>query len=103
MTTNKISPTQVKHIAKLAQIPVTDSETVEFSQAFEETLGVIQNLKSLNVDNIETTHQVTGLENILREDKIDAKRMFTQQEALANASQTHNGFFVVPRLIDNEN
>lgn len=100
--THIISPQQVKHIAHLAQIPIDDDEASELSSAFEETLQVIENLKKVDVDQVETTHQVTGLENILREDTVDEKRMLTQEEALQNAEQTHQGYFVVPRLIDTE-
>jgi Asp-tRNA(Asn)/Glu-tRNA(Gln) amidotransferase C subunit len=38
--------------------------------------------------------------NVLREDVVEEKRMFTQEEALSNAKKTHQGFFVVDQLID---
>lgn len=102
--TNKqhITPTQVQHIANLAQIPISQDETRSLSDAFEETLTVIENLKTIDVANVETTHQVTNLENILRADEVNTERMFTQEEALANAPQVFQGYFVVPRLIDTE-
>lgn len=99
---NKTSITkqQIKHIATLASIPITEKEQDNLRDAFEETLNTISELQSVDTSNIEPTHQVTGLENILREDIVDTQNMFTQQQALANAKQTHNGFFVVPRIIE---
>jgi aspartyl-tRNA(Asn)/glutamyl-tRNA(Gln) amidotransferase subunit C len=98
----KITATQVKNIANLAHIPVTDQESTKLATAFAETLDVIENLKSLNVQKTPITYQVTGLENVLREDVVNEENMFTQEQALANAPKTHQGYFVVPRLIDNE-
>lgn len=90
----------VHHIAQLAQIPISDKEEQSLEHAFDATLKVIDKLQELDVKNVEPTHQVTGLHNVLREDIVDESRMFTQEEALANAKQTHNGFFVVNQLIE---
>jgi aspartyl-tRNA(Asn)/glutamyl-tRNA(Gln) amidotransferase subunit C len=90
----------VKHVASLASIPVTDVEVTNLQSAFEATLETVSNLKELDVSNVEPTHQVTGLENVLREDKVETSRTFTQAQALANAPAKHNGYFVVARVID---
>lgn len=90
----------VHHVAKLAQIPVTADEEKALEKAFDETLKVIDTLQELDVKNVEPTHQVTGLVNILREDVVDEVHMLTQTQALSNAKKTHNGFFVVNQLID---
>ncbi|MCB9800739.1 MAG: Asp-tRNA(Asn)/Glu-tRNA(Gln) amidotransferase subunit GatC [Pseudomonadales bacterium] len=97
-----ITPQQVKHIANLANIPVTEGEVTDLADAFEETLDVVANLQSVDTSKVEPTHQVTGLENVLREDVVDEAHMFTQAEALANAKETHEGFIVVPIIIDQE-
>lgn len=90
----------VKHIANLSNIPVTDEEAIKIQHAFDETLQTISNLEQVDVTGVEPTHQVTGLENVLREDIVDSERSFSQEEALANAKQTHNGYFVVPRILE---
>lgn len=96
----KITKNQIKHIADLANIPVTDQEQENLQQAFEETLDTIAELQSVDVSKVEPTHQVTGLTNVLRKDVVDTDNMFSQKQALANAKQTHNGYFVVPRIIE---
>lgn len=97
---NKITTTQIKHIATLASIPISTIEEEKLRDAFEETLDVISELQSVDVTGVEPTHQVTGLENVFREDKINEKNMFSQKDALKNAKKTYNGYFVVPRIID---
>ncbi|MEK7458368.1 MAG: Asp-tRNA(Asn)/Glu-tRNA(Gln) amidotransferase subunit GatC, partial [Patescibacteria group bacterium] len=63
---------------------------------------VVDELKKVNTTNVEPTHQVSGLINVFRKDVVDMDRMFTQEQALANASQSHNGFFVVEQILDQD-
>lgn len=97
-----ITQEQIKHVAQLAQIPLSDEESTIFTAAFEETLTVIDNLKKVDTSATEPTHQVTGLENVWREDKVDETRMFSQDEATANAPAKYEGFFVVDRILHND-
>lgn len=100
MAKSSVTPRDVKHIAQLANIPVSAAEEKQFAQAFAETLEVVDQLRQLDISKTATTHQVTGLENIWREDTIDTQKMFSQQEALANGAVTHDGYFVVPRILE---
>ncbi|KKP86503.1 MAG: Aspartyl/glutamyl-tRNA(Asn/Gln) amidotransferase subunit C [Candidatus Roizmanbacteria bacterium GW2011_GWA2_35_8] len=97
MTT--ISTSTVKHISKLAKIPITEKEENELAKGFNKALEVIDSLFKVNIVGIEPTHQVTGLENILREDKVDEKKIFTQEQALSNTKKKHNGYFVVDQIL----
>lgn len=96
---SNFTPQQVHHVAQLANIPVTPSEEKKLAADFSETLNVIENLQSVDVSRVTPTYQVTGLENVLRADQVDESQMFSQSEALANAQDTHQGYFVVPQVI----
>ncbi len=95
----KISTDTVDHIAKLAKIPVSEKEKEELAIGFNKTLNVIDALFKVDVSGVEPTHQITGLENILREDKIDEKKTLTQDQALSNTKKKHNGYFVVDQIL----
>jgi aspartyl-tRNA(Asn)/glutamyl-tRNA(Gln) amidotransferase subunit C len=97
-----VNNTQVKHIAKLANIPVSEEESIKLAEAFTETLIVVDRLKKADANKVAITHQVTGFKNILREDIAKPDQSFTQEEALANAKSTYNGFFVVPYVLQNK-
>ena len=97
---NQITIEQVKHIADLASIPITPEEEKSLRDAFRETLDVISELQSVDIEGVEPTHQVTGFDNVLREDAVNKGNMFSQADALKNAKKTHNGYFVVPRIIN---
>jgi aspartyl-tRNA(Asn)/glutamyl-tRNA(Gln) amidotransferase subunit C len=92
----------VQHIAKLANLPITAEEEKKLEAAFADTLKVVEDLKNVDVTNVLPTFQVTGLENVMREDVVDEEKMFSQKEALANAKQTYDGYFVVPQVISQD-
>jgi aspartyl-tRNA(Asn)/glutamyl-tRNA(Gln) amidotransferase subunit C len=102
MPTTTITTNQVAHIAQLANLTLSDAEQGQFAHSFTDILAVIETLKKLDTEGVEPTHQVTNLENVLREDVVDETNQFTQTQALANATQTHNGYFVVERILHNE-
>jgi aspartyl-tRNA(Asn)/glutamyl-tRNA(Gln) amidotransferase subunit C len=96
------TPQDVDRIAKLALIPVSDEEKKELAGGFNTVIEVLDTLKKVDVSHTEPTHQVTGLENVYREDEVDESRMFTQEEALANAPKKHDGYFMVDQVIDQD-
>ena len=92
----------VKKIAKLARIPITTDEEKSLEAGFKTTMKVVDTLFSVDVKGITPTSQVTGLENVFREDEIDVERMFTQEEALFNAPRKYNGYFVVDQILEDD-
>ncbi len=89
----------VKHIAKLAELPLKDEEIKKLEGQLESTLEYIEQLNEVDTNNIEPTSQVTGLENVMREDI--ATESLTQEQALSNSDQTFNGLFKVKGILDN--
>lgn len=101
MTKNKkLTEKDVKHIAKLAELPLTLEETTKFQNQLSETLNYIEILNSVDTKGINPTNQVTGLSNITREDKTSPS--LSQEEALKNSGQTHNGFIKVKAIFNEE-
>jgi len=90
----------VSHVAKLANLPLSDEETAKFEKQLSAVLDYIKKLDEVDVMNIEPTSQVTGLENVSRED--ETRPSLTQDEALSNAKAKHNGLFVVKGIFEDE-
>lgn len=87
----------VPHIAKLANLTITPEEKEKFEKQLSETLSYVEKLNSINTEGVEPTSQVTGLENITRED--ETQPSLTQEEALSNSKSTHNGLFKVKAIL----
>jgi aspartyl-tRNA(Asn)/glutamyl-tRNA(Gln) amidotransferase subunit C len=96
----KITIDVVNKVAKLANLTITPSQQQQFASQLTSVLDYVSKIQTLNTSDVVETSQVTGLENVYREDVVDTDRMFTQEEALSNAKNTHNGFFVVPAIFE---
>ena len=99
---SKLTLSDIQHVAKLAKLPLTEKQSAKLTNQVGITVQYISQLQSLKTDNVTETSQVTGQENVLREDAIDTSRMLTQEEALSNAKRTHKGFFVVDAVFDED-
>lgn len=90
----------IKHIAKLANLPITPQEEKNLEKELNETLTYIDILTQVDTKNVEPTAHVTGLENITRDDT--SSPSLSQHQALANTKKQHNGFFIVDAILENE-
>lgn len=93
-----VTPAEVDHIAHLAQLPVTALELKKLTQQLVAILTFIGKLKELDTKGIAPTNQVTGLENIFREDVVSTS--LTQAEALVAAPNTYKGYFKVKAVFE---
>ena len=98
----KFTPKFVAHIAQLANLQIDAQQETELAQSFDDSLAYVEELNKIDTTNVEPTYQVNNLVNVVREDQINQTTQFSQEQALANAHQTHHGYFVVPRIIDHE-
>lgn len=87
----KLSKDQVKHVAKLANLPLSEEEIEKYAKQLSAILDYVENLNKVNTDNIDPTFNTTGLENVMAEDKVS--NFLTQEESLSNASKKDKGFF----------
>lgn len=88
----------IKRIAKLAELPIAEDKLGRLERELEQTVEHVERLQNINTSSVTGTNTVTDLSNITREDVVEPS--LTQEEALQNAKKTHNGFFVVPVIIE---
>ena len=97
-----LSIDEVKHIAKLAKLKLSDSQIAQFTPQLTSVLDYVSKIQSLDTKGVTETSQVTGLENVFREDKVDKNRMLTQKVALSNAPSTYKGYIKIKAIFDEE-
>lgn len=66
----KLSKQAVAHVARLARLGLTDEEAKQYAEQLSSILDYVEQLKRVDTEGIEPTAQVTGLENILRDDVV---------------------------------
>lgn len=97
---NLLSKNEVSYVAKLAKLNLPDKLLLKFSNQLSSVIDYMSKIQKLNTEKVPETAQVTGLENVFREDKIDEDRMLTQEKALSNARRKHNGYFMVDAIFE---
>lgn len=96
----KLSKQEIQGIAKLARLDLTEAELEKYGGQLSAVLSYIDQLKEVDVKGVEPTAQVTGLENVLREDEVknwDEKEI---EEALKDAPEKEGRFIKVKRVIE---
>lgn len=78
-----LSEDQVKHIARLGRLGLSDAEIKKFSTQLTDILRYVEILNEVDTKNIEPTSQVTGLQNVMRED--EARDWAQHSELLASS------------------
>ena len=94
----KLSKEEVKHVARLARLSVSEEEIEVFRRQLSEILTYIGKLNELETSNIEPTSHVLDIQNVFREDRITPS--LSQEEALTGAPEQEEGFFRVPKIIE---
>lgn len=67
----KISKDEVKHLAELSSISLSEEEISNLQTDLENIVEYIEQLGELNTDGVEPTYSVSKNQNVWREDKID--------------------------------
>ena len=88
----------VKYVAHLARIALTDEEEEKFVAQLSNILGYMEKLKQLDVSGIEPTAHAVPLVNVFRADEV--RPSMPNAEALRNAPASANGLFLVPKIVE---
>ena len=94
----EISKEQVEHVARLARLEVSEDENAMFARQLSAILTYMDQLKEVDTEGVEPTATVLPTENVFREDAV--KPSLTQERALANAPDQADGFFRVPKILE---
>ena len=87
MTT--ISTSDIQHLASLSSLALADDEVDGLRQDLENIIGYIEQLGKLDTAGVEPTYQVTGLENVWRDDEVQPGISRDQLLELAPEKQNH--------------
>ena len=89
-----VSSEQVRHIAKLARIGMTDAEIEALVPELNNILGWVEQLGEVDTDGVEPLATVIDLKLRLRDDAVTDGNI--RDDILANAPEAQHGFFAVP-------
>jgi aspartyl-tRNA(Asn)/glutamyl-tRNA(Gln) amidotransferase subunit C len=93
-----VSSEQVRHIAKLARIAMSDEEIERLVPELNNILGWIEQLGEVDTDGVEPLTAVIDQKLRLRDDVVTDGNI--RDDILANAPDAQHGFFAVPKVIE---
>jgi aspartyl-tRNA(Asn)/glutamyl-tRNA(Gln) amidotransferase subunit C len=89
---------QVRHIARLARIAMSDAEVEALVPEFNNILHWVEQLAEVNTDGVEPLTAVIDQKLRLRDDVVNDGNI--RDDVLANAPDAQHGFFAVPKVIE---
>ncbi len=94
----KIDQAQVRKVAKLSRLDLTEAEVEEFTGQLSAILEYVEKMNELDTENVEPLAHCLPISNVFREDL--ARESLGTEETLSNAPQRDGEFFKVPKILD---
>jgi aspartyl-tRNA(Asn)/glutamyl-tRNA(Gln) amidotransferase subunit C len=88
----------VKYVAHLARLALTPEEEKKLGAQLGNIIGFVEQLKSVDVSQVEPTAHAVPTVNVTRADEV--KPSLPHDEALRNAPKKAGGLFVVPKIVE---
>ncbi|RKV91663.1 MAG: Asp-tRNA(Asn)/Glu-tRNA(Gln) amidotransferase subunit GatC [Candidatus Saccharimonas sp.] len=93
-----ITNDDVRHLAQLSSLQMSDAEVESLRADIEKIINYINQLDELDTDGVEPTYQVTGLQNVWRDDEIIDSSV-SRQQLLALAAEQSDNCVKVPKVL----
>jgi aspartyl-tRNA(Asn)/glutamyl-tRNA(Gln) amidotransferase subunit C len=94
---SRIHPDEVREIATLSRLRLTDEEVKHLTKDLDSILGYVAELSELDVSSVEPMTHAVPFDCPLRADEV--RPSLTLEETLANAPRREASFFQVPRIV----
>ena len=94
----KVTEQDIKTVASLSRLKIRDDESVQVLEQLDKFLTYVENLQSIDTENIEPTTYALPMQNIFRKDEV--KPSLDRELAISNAPLAEDGYFKVPRVLE---
>lgn len=92
-----ISEADVRHVAKLARLAITDADATRLTRQLGTILDYVSQIAEVDVEGVEPMATAVPMHNVLRDDEVGP--MLALDEVLANAPDADPPFFKVPKIL----
>ena len=94
----KVTEQDIKTVASLSRLKIDATESAEVVEQLDKFLTYVENLQSIDTENIEPTTYALPMQNVFRADKV--KPSLDRELAISNAPLAEDGYFKVPRVLE---
>ena len=87
-----LSKDEVKKIANLARVEITEDEAAKYSTELSDILGFVEKLNEADTEDIEPIAHITGAKNVTRGDKVVEYSDETKDNIIKNFPEKKDRF-----------
>ena len=95
---SKLTREEVLKLAQLARLALTDEEVEEFRGELSAILQYVAQLQAVDTHGVKPTHQVTGLTNVMRDDKVRSYG-YAPRDLLKTVPEVQDDMIKVKRMV----
>jgi aspartyl-tRNA(Asn)/glutamyl-tRNA(Gln) amidotransferase subunit C len=92
-----LTEAEVRHVAKLARLKISDEEAELFGRQLSAILEYVAQLEELDTEGVEPLAHCQPIHNVFRKDEI--RESLPNDAALANTPQRDGEYFAVPKVL----
>ncbi|HEY5516696.1 MAG TPA: Asp-tRNA(Asn)/Glu-tRNA(Gln) amidotransferase subunit GatC [Coriobacteriia bacterium] len=91
-----ISEQQVRHVAMLARLGLTDEQVSALGGELNSILEQVDRISALDLSDVEPTAHAVPVTNVTRPDVV--RPCLSREDALLNAPEQQDGAFLIPKF-----
>jgi aspartyl-tRNA(Asn)/glutamyl-tRNA(Gln) amidotransferase subunit C len=95
---HELTSEQVKKVASLARLSLSESEVTAFASQLSKVLGYVERLAEVDTSDVAPMAHAIEDQNVLRDD--EPREGLPREQALQNAPHTDGRYFIVPQILD---
>ena len=100
MEPKKIDIEQVRQVAKLSRLNLSEQEISQFAGQLSAILGYVEKINQLDTSNAEPLAHCLPINNCLRADEV--KPSLGTEKTLSVAPDKDEQFFIVPKILEGD-
>lgn len=97
----KLSPKEIEDVAELAKLHLTEEEKERYAEELSVVFDYVEKLQEVDTEGVEITSQVTGLQDVVREDEIKDISKEKKQRLIQQFPQKEGKMLKVKAVFDN--
>lgn len=94
----KVTETEVSNVAMLSRLSFSQEEMAEYAEKFSAIIDYMDILQKADTEDVPPTAHALPMQNVLREDVV--RPSIDRELALLNAPEKEDGYFKVPRVLE---
>ncbi|MEN8252264.1 MAG: Asp-tRNA(Asn)/Glu-tRNA(Gln) amidotransferase subunit GatC [Patescibacteria group bacterium] len=95
----ELTKDEVRDVAHLARIGVTDEEVEGYQKDMSDVLGFFEKLQEVDTENVEEIGHITGVTDVYREDEVSEMSDEGKQITMDSVPEKKDGYIKVKSVL----